>query len=80
MTPPPEAADAFRDVASARADSSRIVNESQGYSNDMIPRSRGEAKQMKEAAQGLKQNKINVALATPRDSVRWPRNMRRRAR
>ena len=27
VTPPPEAADSFRDVASARADSARIVNE-----------------------------------------------------
>ena len=62
VTPPAEAADAFRDVASARADSSRIVNEAHGYSNDIVPRARGEAKQTVEAAQGHKQSVINLAL------------------
>jgi membrane protease subunit HflK len=55
IVPPPEAADAFRDVASARADSARIVNESEGYSNDLIPKARGEARQMTEVAEGYKQ-------------------------
>jgi membrane protease subunit HflK len=61
VTPPPEAADAFRDVASARADSSRIVNEAQGYANDVIPRARGEAQQLLESAQGYRQRKIDEA-------------------
>jgi membrane protease subunit HflK len=61
VTPPPEAADAFRDVASARADSSRIVNEAQGYANDVIPRARGEAQQLLEAAQGYRQRKMDEA-------------------
>ena len=61
VTPPPEAADSFRDVASARADAERVVSESQGYANDLIPKSRGEAQQMKEAAEGFKQKKINEA-------------------
>ena len=60
-TPPPEAADAFRDVASARADSSRIVNEAQGYANDVIPRARGGAQQLLDAAQGYRQRKIDEA-------------------
>ena len=60
--PPPEAADAFRDVASARADSARIVNEAQGYSNDVIPKARGEAQQLREAAAAYRQRKINEAL------------------
>jgi modulator of FtsH protease HflK len=38
-----------------------VVNESQGYANDLIPKSRGEAQQMKEAAEGFKQKKINEA-------------------
>jgi membrane protease subunit HflK len=62
VVPPAEAADAFRDVASARADSSRIVNESHGYLNDIVPRARGEAQQMIEAAQGHRQRVINEAL------------------
>jgi membrane protease subunit HflK len=61
VRPPPEAADAFRDVASARADSARIVNESQGYANDLLPKARGEAQQMLEAAEGYKLKKINEA-------------------
>ncbi len=61
VTPPPEAADAFRDVASARADSARIVNEAQGYANDVIPRARGQAQQLLEAAQGYRQRKIDEA-------------------
>jgi membrane protease subunit HflK len=61
IVPPPEAADAFRDVASARADSARIVNESQGYANDLIPKARGEARQMIESAEAYKQKKTNEA-------------------
>lgn len=60
-SPPPEAADAFRDVASARADSSRIVNEAQGYANDVIPKARGQAQQMLESAAAYKQRKVNEA-------------------
>lgn len=60
--PPPEAAEAFRDVASARADSARIVNESQGYANDVIPKARGQAQQLLESAAAYKQRKVNEAL------------------
>jgi membrane protease subunit HflK len=62
VAPPAEAAEAFRDVASARADWSRIVNESHGYANDVVPRARGEAQQMREEAQGYKQRLINQAI------------------
>ncbi len=61
-TPPPEAADAFRDVASARADLSRIVNEAEGYANSVVPKARGEAQQMLEGAQGYRQRKIDEAI------------------
>jgi membrane protease subunit HflK len=60
-TPPAEAAAAFRDVASARADTSRIVNDAQGYANDVIPKARGQARQMLEEAEAYKQTKINQA-------------------
>lgn len=59
--PPPEAADAFRDVASARADTSRIVDEAHGYANDLIPRARGEAMQLTESAQAYRQSRMNEA-------------------
>lgn len=59
--PPPEAAEAFRDVASARADTARIVNEAEGYANDLIPKARGQAQQLLEGAQAYKEKKINEA-------------------
>lgn len=61
VTPPPEAADAFRDVASARADRDRISNEAQGYANDIVPRARGEAQQMLISSLGYKERIINEA-------------------
>ena len=51
--PPPEAAEAFRDVASARADTSRIVSEAQGFANDLIPRARGQAQQTAGGGRGV---------------------------
>ena len=61
VKPPPETEDAFRDVASARADLSRIVSQAEGYANDVVPKARGEAQQLLENAAGYKQRKINEA-------------------
>jgi membrane protease subunit HflK len=61
VTPPPEGADAFRDVASARADTARIVSEAEGYANDLVPKARGKAQQAIEAAEAYKKRKINEA-------------------
>ena len=61
VTPPAEAADAFRDVASARADSVRIVNEAEGYANDILPRARGQAQQMLSASHGYRERRIQQA-------------------
>jgi modulator of FtsH protease HflK len=62
VAPPPDAADAFRDVAGARADAMRFVNEAQGYANDLLPRAHGEAEQMGQAAQAYKEGKVNRAM------------------
>jgi modulator of FtsH protease HflK len=61
VTPPAEAADAFRGVAGARADGIRLVNQAEGYANDLIPRALGEAAQLTEQAQAYKEGKINRA-------------------
>jgi modulator of FtsH protease HflK len=61
VSPPSDAADAFRHVAGARADAIRLVNEAQGYANDLLPRARGEAEQFKQAAEAYKEGKINRA-------------------
>lgn len=62
VTPPPEAADAFRDVASARADTDRIIREAEGYANDIVPKARGEAQRLIEESAAYKQRKINESL------------------
>lgn len=61
VTAPPEAADAFRDVAGARADAARIVNEAQGYANDVTPRARGEAQRLLQEAEAHKERVVNRA-------------------
>jgi membrane protease subunit HflK len=61
VTPPAEAAGAFRDVASARADTARIVNDAEGYANDLIPKARGQAQQSLAEAQAYQEKKINEA-------------------
>jgi membrane protease subunit HflK len=62
VTAPPEAADAFRDVASARADTARIVSQAQSYANDLLPRARGEAQQMLESAEAYRSSRINESI------------------
>lgn len=61
IQPPPEVADAFRDVSGARADAARIVNEAQGYANDELPKARGAAQQLLESAEAYRVSKINEA-------------------
>ncbi len=61
MTPPPEAAEAFRDVASARADAARIYNEALGYESDLVRKRAAKPRQMTEAAMAYKESKINEA-------------------
>lgn len=58
---PAEAAEAFRDVASARADSARIANEAEGYANDLLPKARGQARQLLEEAAAYRETKTNEA-------------------
>ncbi len=61
VAPPAEVAEAFRDVAGARADAARIINEAQGYANDVLPRARGAARQLVEGAEAYRTRKINEA-------------------
>ena len=68
VTPPAEVSDAFRDVASARADAIRTVSESEGYANDLLPRARGEAVQLLETGRSYKESKVNIATG---DSSRF---------
>ena len=43
VSPPKQVIDAFKDVASAKEDKNRMINEAEGYRNDVIPKARGQA-------------------------------------
>ncbi len=61
INPPREVADAFRDVASAREDRSRIIQEAKGYANRVVPTARGEGQRLVTAAEGYRTEKIKTA-------------------
>ena len=59
---PPEQVDAaFKDVASAKEDRERLVNEARGYQNDIIPRARGEAERMLKEAEAYTVERVRRA-------------------
>ncbi len=61
VAPPAEVADAFREVASARADRDRIINEAQGYASDAVAKAQGEAGKLRSDAEAFRQQRINEA-------------------
>ncbi len=61
VNPPTQVRDAFIDVASAREDKNRIINEAQGYRNAIIPETRGKVSQVINEAQGYRAEKTRKA-------------------
>ena len=61
VSPPKEVIGAFKDVASAKEDKNRMVNQAEGYRNDIIPKARGEAEAMIRAAEGFRESRIKRA-------------------
>lgn len=59
--PPQEVSDAFKDVASAREDKSRIINEAEAYRNELLPKARGQAAAVENAAEAYKETRIRGA-------------------
>ncbi len=59
--PPQAVIDAFKDVASAREDKSRIVNEAEAYRNEILPKARGEGAQLENQAQAYRETRIQNA-------------------
>ena len=55
VSPPKQVIDAFKDVASAKEDKNRMINEAEGYRNDVIPKARGEAQAMIREAEGFRE-------------------------
>jgi membrane protease subunit HflK len=62
VEPPQEVVNAFKDVASAREDKNRFINEAEAYQNELIPRARGEAESMIQEAEGYREEKVSRAL------------------
>jgi membrane protease subunit HflK len=61
VDPPADVIESFRDVQRANTDADRARNEAQSYSNDIVPRARGDAAAIVFAAQGEKQAAIASA-------------------
>jgi membrane protease subunit HflK len=61
ISPSEEVAYAFRDVASAREDRNRLINEAYGYQSQKIPQVRGQAQQLVYEAEAYKAERVNRA-------------------
>jgi len=59
--PPEPVSDAFKDVISAQQDKERLINEAEGYRNDVVPRARGRAAQIVNEAEAYQQSRIKNA-------------------
>ena len=61
VDPPEAVAAAFKDVTNAKEDREKLINQSQGYRNDILPRAKGEAAQVVNQARGYAQARVNRA-------------------
>jgi membrane protease subunit HflK len=59
--PPEEVVQAFKDVASAKEDKDKLINQAKGYRNDVIPKAKGEAEKMIREAEGYHEKRIKTA-------------------
>jgi membrane protease subunit HflK len=68
VDPPEQVKDAFHEVVRAREDRERLINQAEGYREDLIPKARGQAQQMIRAAEAYKEERILKAAG---DSQRF---------
>lgn len=61
VNPPDAVSAAFKDVASAKEDREKLINQAHGYRNDLIPRAKGEAAQEINQAKAYAQARISRA-------------------
>jgi len=61
VQPPKEVRDAFKDVASAREDKQRSINEAEAYRRDILPKAQGQATETVNKAEAYKQTRIREA-------------------
>lgn len=61
VTPPGPVSEAFKQVASARADRDRFQQEAEAYANDLLPRARGEAEKTRAEALAYREASVRHA-------------------
>jgi membrane protease subunit HflK len=61
VQPPHEVRKAFDDVIAASQDRNRLVNEAQGYANEVVPQARAKAAEQTEQARGFKESRVAEA-------------------
>ena len=61
VQPPAAVRSAFDDVVAATQDASRLVNEAEGYRNEMLPRARAEAAELAAQAEGHRESVVAEA-------------------
>ncbi|MCI0527189.1 MAG: protease modulator HflK, partial [Nitrospira sp.] len=61
VDPPDQVAGAFKDVASAKEDKEKLINQAHSYRNDIIPKAKGEAAQVVNQAQAYSQARVRRA-------------------
>ncbi|MBS6829405.1 MAG: FtsH protease activity modulator HflK [Desulfovibrio sp.] len=59
--PPQDVIEAFKDVASAREDKSRIINEAEAYRNELLPKARGQAAALRNQAEAYSATRVRNA-------------------
>ncbi|MBN2254487.1 MAG: FtsH protease activity modulator HflK [Deltaproteobacteria bacterium] len=59
--PPDQVMAAFKDVASAKEDRAKMINEAHGYRNEILPKARGQAAQIVNDAIAYRESKIIAA-------------------
>jgi membrane protease subunit HflK len=66
VQPPKQVIDAFKDVASAREDKVRFINEAEGYQSAIIPEVRGQVETVRREAEAYREEKIRRAQGETR--------------
>jgi len=61
VNPPKDVEAAFKDVASAKEDKEKLINESHGYRNDIMPKAKGQAAQLVNEAQAYSEARVRRA-------------------
>ncbi len=61
VQPPQEVASSFSDVVSAKEDKDKLIQQAEGYKEDIIPKARGEARSIILSAEAYREEKIKRA-------------------